>query len=500
MANITDETLRLFEQALTTRTQMPTDTRGISASTGFTGYVLEAPAKVIVPVQTPMVNMLPRRPSQGIDIEHWKAITSFDTGRSWGTLSGNAVPTAATYSVTAMQNSLQPISLSNSVDFTAQIFARSFEGDLRAMAMAQLLYQLKITEERWIIGASSNVMVPPAPIVTQTAATGGHALDATTYYVAVTAINAQGETTMSARTTYTTPANAGANTGNLVITAFTVPNATGYNVYVGTTNARTSLWIQAAVSGNTNAAQPGYQTSVSLNGGGSTVSGEVQGPTITLTLTAVIATSAVANPPASNTAVSFVDGNSNSIMWDGLLAQALNNTGGSLALGSQASQPANANGVLALNDIDNMLVSMYNQCAGDPDILLMNSIVHRKLTNLVAAANQTRYVVESTNGAQGSLTAQYRVTHYLNEATGKMIPIVVDRYCPADSIIAVPLSIPYPVPQISNAVEMSVAQEYWGVDFAVTNSSFSFADYVYETLKVYFLGGLGVIRGITPAV
>jgi hypothetical protein len=110
-------------------------------------------------------------------------------------------------------------------------------------------------------------------------------------------------------------------------------------------------------------------------------------------------------------------------------------------------------------------------------------------------------VVESTQGiAQGNLTAQYRVTHYLNEATGKEIPIVPDRYCPAHTIVAMPLSIPYPVPEITNAIEIETNQEYYGVDFAVTNSSFQFADYVDSTLKVYFLGGLCVLRGITPAV
>jgi hypothetical protein len=51
----------------------------------------------------------------------------------------------------------------------------------------------------------------------------------------------------------------------------------------------------------------------------------------------------------------------------------------------------------------------------------------------------------------------------------------------------------------SPAVEIETNQEYWGVDFAVTDSNFKFADYVEETLKVHFLGGLGVLRGIYPS-
>jgi len=41
--------------------------------------------------------------------------------------------------------------------------------------------------------------------------------------------------------------------------------------------------------------------------------------------------------------------------------------------------------------------------------------------------------------------------------------------------------------------------KYFGVDFAITDSTFKFADYVDETLKVRFLGGLGVLRGIYPS-
>lgn len=62
-----------------------------------------------------------------------------------------------------------------------------------------------------------------------------------------------------------------------------------------------------------------------------------------------------------------------------------------------------------------------------------------------------------------------------------------------------PISIPFPVPEISHAVEIETNQEYFGVDFAITDSTFKFADYVDETLKVRFLGGLGVLRGIYPS-
>src|SRR5579859_4714044 len=494
---ISDETVSLVRAA------MADTTRAITTATGLVGYELEAPAKVIVPVITPLVNMLPRRKGSGIDIVHWKAITNFDTARNWGTLADGGTPASVSYSVSQMQNTIQTISLMNQVSFQAQWRGRSLEADVRARRTAELLYQLKITEERWLLGASALLMTPPAPMVT-TATTGG-TVAAGTYWVQVTATNAQGQTLGSAGSKVVTT---GA-TSTISITIFTVPNATQYNVYVGagaTLPAAAAMWLQAGQSG-ANAPQPNIGASVTLQDGVTVMpSGEVQPAYLTVpAITAPPATAGTAlSTVAANTAKTFVDGSGNVLMWDGIIAQALNNqgTGNGATLGAQVAQPAAANGQLALTDIDNLLAGMYLQAAGDPDYIVMNPLDNVRLTNLVVNAGQLRYVVQAQGGGspdQGDLTAQYRVTRYLNKSTGKEMPIILDRYCPQGTMVFLPLSVPFPVPEIGAAIEVETNQEYWGVDFAITDSNFKFADYVDETVKVYFLGGLGVLRGIYPS-
>lgn len=487
---VTDETVSLVQQAM--------ERRGITTATGFTGYELEAPAKIIVPVITPLVNMIPRRMGNGVDIVHWKAVTSFDTARNPGVLLNNGLPQGVSYNVVPMQNVQATIALSDSVDFEAQWTGRSLEGDVRARRVAELLYQLKMVEERWILNASQYLMAPPAPVLSA-AATGG-TVAANTYWVGVTAINANGESTIGNFASVTTT---GA-TSVITITIFTVWNATGYNVYVGSgasKPANNAMWLQSGISGNSNAPQPAYNANAVLVSGGSVPTGEIFGPTVVVTISAPPATSGT-NPPSSNTAKTYVDGSGNIKMWDGLLAQAISSAGGSngQTLTAQVGQPAAANGVLALSDVDNLLVAAYSGAAGDPDFLVMHPITHRKLTNLVIASGQSRFVIEANEPqTQGQLVAQYRVTHYMNPSTGKMMPIIPDRYCPVDTILALPMTIPYPVPEIANAVEIETNREYWGVDFAITGSNYPFADYVMETLKLYFLGGTCVLRGINPS-
>jgi hypothetical protein len=491
---ISDETVALVREA------MAETTRAINTSTGLNGYELEVPARVIVPVITPLVNLLPRRRGAGVDIVHWKAITSFDTARNWGTLADGGTPSQVTYAVAQMQNTLQTISLMNQVSFQAQWRGRSLEADVRARRVAELLYQLKITEERWVLGASAYLMVPPAPALA-TATTGG-TVAAGTYWVKVTALNAQGQTTGSAAAKITTTGS----TSTITITVFTVPNATQYNVYIASGASYPgdgSAWLQTGISG-TNAPQPGIGSPVTLADGVTVMpSGEVTPAYLTLTLSAPPATSGTAlSTVTANTAKTYVDGSGNILMWDGLIAQAINNasTANGATLGAQVTQPAAANGQLALSDIDNLLAGMYLQAAGDPDYIVMNPLDNVRLTNLVVGAGQLRYVVQAGDSAdQGQLTAQYRVTRYLNKSTGKEMPIILDRYCPQGHMVFLPLSIPFPVPEISNAVTIETNQEYWGVDFAITDANFKFADFVEETLKVYYLGGLGVIRGIYPS-
>lgn len=497
---ITQDTIDLIRAA-----QADVTRAGITTQSGLQGYELEAPAKVIVPIITPLVNMMPRRGGSGNPVVHWKAIVSFDTQRSVGVLTEGNLPSMVAYQETDMQNPYKTLALMNQVSFDAQWTGRSLEGDVRARRVGELLYQLKTREELWLLNACQ-FLLPPAKPILATATTGG-TVAANTYWVQITAVNGNGESTPSAAASIVTT---GA-TSTITVTLFTVPFASYYNVYIGSgasQPANGAMWLQAGLSGAGNAAQPGYNVAVALynagNPGPSTFSAEAQGPLVTPPLLSAPPATSGTNPPTVNGAKSFVDPNTGAIqMFDGIIAQAINNAtqANGATLGAQVATPTTTDYTLALTDLQNLLMNIYNQAAGDPDYLVMHPIQSNKLTNLTIAAGQTRYVIEANQpDGQGKLVAQYRVTHFLNQATGKEIPIIVDRYCPVDSIVALPMSIPYPVNDVANAIEIETNQEYWGIDYAITDSSYKFGDYVNEACKVYFLGGLGVLRGIRPAI
>lgn len=105
-------------------------------------------------------------------------------------------------------------------------------------------------------------------------------------------------------------------------------------------------------------------------------------------------------------------------------------------------------------------MNMYQQAAGDPEMIVMNPVDNVKLTNLVVAAGQLRYVIDAAHPEQAAhIVSPIRVTAYLNKVTGKEIPIVLDRYCPMGMMLFLSLSLPYPVPEIDHAIEIEANQE-----------------------------------------
>lgn len=489
MPTVSEETIQLVANAAVQR--------AITMGTGLTGYDLEKSSKALVPIQTPLRNRLKRRKGQGAPKHEWRAIYSFDTARITGANTEGGAPSRVTYGVTPMSNSFRTLAIANDVTFEAEWTGVSLEGSSVAKRRRELLWQLMIVEERAVLNNSANLMAPPAPLLS-TAATGGTVAAGTTW-VQVTSVNANGETTPGTIAKIVTTGT----TSTVTITVFTVPNAGYYNVYIGTgatqpTNA--SMFLQASFSGSGNAPQPGYMVPVALVSGGTTVSGEAQGPTLTFVLTAPAATG-TANPPATNTAITQKDsGTGNPQQFDGILAQVINNAAGNLALGTYVAQPAASTGLLALSDLDSALIAMFGQSGADPTTMYVSAIVSKRITAQLIAANILRLNASPDDGKQlADVTAGQRVSRYLNPVTGRLIDIVISRYIPADTVLFASHDLPFPIPDLEAGCELVTNREYWSVDFALTQGQFSFANYCMETPVCYYLGGFGVIRGCMPS-
>lgn len=151
-------------------------------------------------------------------------------------------------------------------------------------------------------------------------------------------------------------------------------------------------------------------------------------------------------------------------------------------------------GPLSLAAIDTALAQVYIKAAGNPGYLVMHPTMATRFTATTRSTPRTRISLESGISVDGE--TQYRTTHYLNDATGKMIPIVEDAFMPTDSILGLSLTLPYPVPGIPMGIDVEVQQEYWGIEWPTAGTSRR-SVYVLTVPRVRFLGGQFLLRGIT---
>lgn len=504
--DITDETIALVKQARQTEL-----TRAINLATGLIGYDLHSPAQVVVPTFTPVVNSTPREVGVGIDVHHFKAITDFGWSGIVGAVDENATPSEITYNVANLFNTFQTIGAGNSVSFKSQWRGRSLEGDIRAKRMAELIYALKLIEENWLITMSDYLWAPPTALAPSTATTGG-TVAAGTYFIAISCNTANGESTATQAATSIVTTGA---TSTISVTAFTVPNATSYNVYVSTTGTG-STWTKQVTGNFVGGISVLNQPANTMLGNFSfTLSSLTSGGNVALPAnTAIVAKGANNLPLTFNGILALIYGAGNQDYPNGAntapnssyTAAGQSLTGltslGTRTMQSIVIQPAASNGKLAYSDITTLLLNMFLSARANPDFCALSPTDNITVTNLLANATATRYVIQTDNPtSQNNLLVGNRVTKMLNPTTGRMIDIEIWPFLPQGSIIFGSRSLPYPVPGFDGpTMKVITNQDYFGVDYPPTkaNPQYSFADYVDETLEINFLGGFGVISGIIP--
>lgn len=429
-------------------------TKDVTVATGLVAYNLEPAAKTLVPVITPLRNAIPRvGNTRGGSAVNWKQITSFDTaGISPFTAEGTK-GAAVSYTSADKSSTFATISKSSSVTFQAQWAGKSFE-DNRAKDSIRLLNTVMIIEERAILGGRRAILGTVTAPTVAVATTGGSIADAT-YNVIVRAVTNLGRGKKSNATSTGAISGTGAN----VISASTpyVEGAVRYEWYVGT-------------SGNEK-----LEATTQIN---------------SMSISALAGTGAAV--PADDSA--------DTLAFDGVIAQL---TAALAQVRTLATGTAGTGTQLELSDIDTVLKSIWDNTQGDPDAMCVNSEQSIRITRLVLASNggPTLYVSQTGEGAnQGAITGGYRCTHYMNPVTGKPIPIKVHPYLQAGTILILSFNIPFAVEGVDNAIEIETRQEYLQLEYALSSPKWEYEVLVDETLKIYFVGGCGVIRNIAPSV
>ncbi|HEX6441484.1 MAG TPA: hypothetical protein VF007_04805 [Stellaceae bacterium] len=491
--NPTQDTLDLVKGALAS----PDDriAKTIATGSGLVAYDLQAPAKNLYPVVTPIRNSLPRAGGGTGTASNWRQVTAL-TGSGFDAMGW--VPEgqrSGQMSYTTASKSAAYVTLGeeDAATYEAISAGRHFE-DIQARMSFRLLQKLMLKEEMAILAGNASLQLGTPASPTLSASGTGATLPAATYSVIVVALTLEGYQ------------NSALATG--IATTKTVTGADGKSfVLSGGSSNKSNNATQAVTLGQTLfAAVAAIQGAVAYAWYvGAAGSESLQA------ITTINSASFPAPLTGGQQAVSAItaDNSANSsYAFDGLLTTALKPGSNAyvniMPSGTAgAGTPLTASGRGSVTEIDTMFQQMWNQYQLSPTVLYVNvqelkNITSKVLTN--ASGPLLRYEV-SGDGNAYDLAAAGAVSFYFNPFAlngGLKIPVRIHPRVPPGTIIgwAENLPIQYQSNEVPNAAEIKTRQDYYQIDWPVVTRQRQVGVYAEEVLAVYAPFAMGVITNI----
>lgn len=464
-------------------------TQSGSATTGLTFYDLEAPAKTLYPVITPLRNRIPRvGAGRGIQA-NWKAITAINTTRvRSGVSEGNRGGVIAT-AVADYAAAYRGIGLEDFVTFEADYAAVEFD-DVRARATQGLLRSLMIAEEAVILGGNNSLALGTTPTPTLAASGTGGTLATQTLSVICIALTLECFLDSTVASGVPTSANR------------TLADGTTEAYNAGAAQRSTAATV--SVTGPTGSATATVAPVVGAFGyawywgvGGSELLGAVT------TINSVRMTAAAAGTQNAS-AHGAADRSRESKIFDGLLTMcsipALNSYRAVQATGTPGTgTPLTADGVGGVNEIDVALRWFWDNYRLSPTRILVHAQELDNITKKVLVGNSAPAHRFTFNASQQGINGGMLVTGYLNKFTmagAQLIPIDLHPNMPPGTILFLTEELPYPLSNVTDVMRIRTRRDYYQIEWPLRTRRYEYGVYADEVLQHYFPPSMGVITNI----
>ena len=493
--NVTIETLNLVKTALASASDAIAKT--VSTGTGLVAYDLQAPAKNLYPVNTPIRNRLPRVGGGTGTATNWKAIkqvigSGFD---AMGWVPEGQRSARMSYITEDKAASYRTIGEEDSVTFEGVSAGRTFE-DVRATATMRNLQKTMLKEENALLmgNASVNLGTPTTP--TLSAGGSGGTLPAATYSVIVIALTGEGLR--------------GASLTNGVPTSLTITGADGQTyVLNGGSSNKSAAATQAITLGQVlSASTPvvngalGYAWFVGT-------AGNERLEAIT-NINSATFSAPLAGTGQTAASISSTDKSSNAnLAFDGLLYSALKPGSGAYVKNMATGTPGigsklTASGKGTVVEIDVMLKSMWDNYQVTPTVIYVNAQELQDMATLCMTGPSSSPLLQLFADPQqgvGTIVAGMTIGYYFNPFTqdgGTKVPIKIHPTLPPGTIVAWAENLPeqYKSNNVPNVAEVKVRQDYYQIDWPLKTRAYEFGVYAEEVLAVYAPFAMGVITNI----
>jgi hypothetical protein len=472
-------------------------TQSGNAVQGITAYDLEAPAKKLYPVITPLRNRIPRVSGRGGIQANWRAVTGINiNGVSAGVGQGNRGGAIAT-SVANQSASYAGLGLEDYVTFEADYSAEGFD-DVKALAVEGLLRSLMIQEERIILGGNNSLALGTAPTPTLSAlTTGGSITGATggakTIYVNVVALTLEGYL------------NASVSAG--VPGEVTRTNTDGSTDTYGGGSSQPSA--QASQVCGTSTDTNSVRASVTPVDGAvayawywSDTTGQARLGAITTINSYVITTATNGTNQLASSLSS--DESQNSLVFDGLFTQIMKSGSNSYVYEMDTGTPGTGtpltgDGAGGIVEIDDALRHFWDEYRLSPTDIYVGSQELKNISAKVLAGAANAAQRFTFNVDQGMIAGGVMVRSYLNKFTmngAQEIPIRLHPNIPPGVILFYCDQLPYPLSNVPNVLRILARRDYYQIEWPLRSRKYEYGVYCDEVLQNYFTPAFGMIRNI----
>lgn len=502
--NPTAETLALMKGALAKGDDSLAKTLSISSL--LTAYDLQAPAKNLYPTITPLRNRLPRvqRATPG-DAARWRVISSL-TGSgfdSMGWVPEGQRSASMNYSATPVSAPYVTLGEEDSITFEAEAGSVGFE-NINATASLRLLQKTMRKEEMGLLGGNVSVALGTPTAATLSASGSGATLPTLTYSVIVVALTFEGWKNSGS-------INGAVTASSAVATTKTITGNDGNNFILngGSSNKSASATQPITVGSVLNATVPVVNGAVAYAWFVGGVGLETL-QAITLINSATFSAPLVAGTQTA-TSVTADSSRNSAYAFDGLLSVGFNPANSaynvSLATGTAGTgTPLTASGRGSVNEIDTMLLQMWNTYRLSPSVLYVNAQEQKNITNKClsnTAGPLLRFDMPADKGGPDGygITANGVVRWYYNPFSvdgGTNIPVLVHPDLPPGTIMGWCEQLPqwYQSNEVPNVAEVLTRRDYYRIDWPLRTRRREFGVYVEEVLAVYATFGVGIITNI----
>jgi hypothetical protein len=460
--------------------------KSFSQATGLVYYDLEPAAKTLYPVLTPLRNSIPRVKANGGTATNWKQITQINTANLRpGVSEGNRGGIIAD-AVADKTAAYRGIGLENFVTYEADYAAENFD-NARARASQSLLNAVMIQEEQLILGGNNSLALGTTPTPTLAASASGGTIATSTQSVICIAL--------------THMANKYASVSGGVAATFTRTNADGTTDEINSGAAQKSTAATVGVTGPTGSLTA---TVTPVNGAVAyawywgTAGNELLGAITTINSVAITATATGTQNASVHTAA---DKSRDALVFDGLFTQLFTPGSGavitSLATGTAGvGTSLTTDGAGGVTEIDTELEKYWNLSKLSPNKMYVSAATSKAISKLVIANGGAPLIRYQMDQGGQSVTAGNVVTSYLNKFTNSTLQIIIHPDMPDGMIMFWSDSLPYPIANVGNLVQMKMRQDYYQIEWPRRTRKYEFGVYADGLLQMYAPFAFGLLRNI----